>query len=198
MKKFLLGLVLISLMCCKSQNIKVDVVKDCWKKQDSAIIEKGLAYFESRLRNNYKGMTKEQSYIQFLSEFITKDIPPVFFVNPDSKTTRQKVKELNIWQLPMESAEEMETEIRLDGSKPTKSNGFLTLKSEFQNCLVSKVSNQVIKNFLTLRTNEPNLSSGLTVKYIYDGIKEKDLKNKTNRLAIAFGIYYEFALNLEK
>ncbi|WP_298507166.1 hypothetical protein [uncultured Maribacter sp.] len=168
------------------------------KKEDISILEKGLADFESRLGNKYKGMDKEESYIQFLSEFINNDISPDFFLNPELESTRGKIKELRIWTMTEESDESMEAEIRLDGSEPEKSLGILTLTNEFQNCLIDKISNDGIKNFLAVRTKVPNISSGLSAKYILDGIDEKDLKDETNRLVIVLGIYYEFSLNLEK
>mgnify|MGYP003678022530 CR=1 FL=1 len=198
MKKLLLVLILISFSSCSSQKTKLNGLKTCLKKEDITILEKGLADFESRLGNKYNGMDKEESYIQFLSEFINNDISSAFFLNPEMESTRKKIKELGIWTMTVVSDEGMEAEIRLDGLEPEKSVGILTLTNEFQNCLIDKVSNDGIKNFLAVRTKVPNLSSGLTAKYILDGIDEKDLKDETNRLVIALGIYYEFSLNLEK
>ncbi len=198
MKKLVLALILMSFSCCSSQKTKLNGLKICLKKEDISILEKGLADFESRLGNKYKGMDKEESYIQFLSEFINNDISPDFFLNPELESTRGKIKELRIWTMTEESDESMEAEIRLDGSEPEKSLGILTLTNEFQNCLIDKISNDGIKNFLAVRTKVPNISSGLSAKYILDGIDEKDLKDETNRLVIVLGIYYEFSLNLEK
>ncbi|MGB2761547.1 MAG: hypothetical protein WBC58_16425 [Maribacter stanieri] len=154
--------------------------------------------FESELEKVYAGLNPERRYIQFLEDFINYEISPDFFLNSELESTRKQIKELGIWTMTEESDEGMEAEISLDGSKPEKSDGVLTLNNEFQNCLIDKVSNDGIKNFLALRTKVPNLSSGLTAKYIHDGINEKDLKNETNKLVIALGVYYEFSLNLEK
>ncbi|UJH68809.1 hypothetical protein [Allomuricauda sp. SCSIO 65647] len=198
MKKLLFGLILMSLVSCNSRNTNFNELKNCLNEEDISVLEKGLMDFESRLAEKYEGLDKEEGYIQFLNDFIGNEISPDFFLNPKSKTIRTEVKEIGIWQLSEESDEGMEAEIRLDGSQPEKSAGILTLRNEFQNCLITKVSNDGIKNFLYLRTKVPNLSWGFTTKYIHDGINEKDLKNKMNRLAMAYGIYYEFALNLEK
>ena len=154
--------------------------------------------FEALLNEKYEGTDMEESYIKFLSDFIRNDISPDFFLHPRLKPIMTEIKRIEIWQLSEESEEEMDTEIRLDGTEPEKSSDILSLKNEFKNCLIKKVSNDGIKNFLALRTKVPNLSMGLTAKYIYNGINEKDLKDKMNRLAIAYGVYYEFAFNIEK
>lgn len=161
-------------------------------------MEKGLMDFEALLNEKYEGTDMEESYIKFLSDFIRNDISPDFFLHPRLKPIMTEIKRIEIWQLSEESEEEMDTEIRLDGTEPEKSSDILSLKNEFKNCLIKKVSNDGIKNFLALRTKVPNLSMGLTAKYIYNGINEKDLKDKMNRLAIAYGVYYEFAFNIEK
>lgn len=198
MKKLLFGLILISIVSCKSPNANLNRLKNCLDKKDILVLEKGLIDFEFKLSEKYVGLNKEERYIKFLMDFIENDITPDFFLNPESKTVRTEIREIGIWQLSEESDEGMGEEIRLDGSEPEKSSQFLTLTNEFQNCLIAKVSNEGIKNFLALRTKVPNLSWGLTAEYIYDGINEKDLRDKMNRLVIAYGIYYEFALNLEK
>ncbi|WP_299537407.1 hypothetical protein [Ulvibacterium sp.] len=198
MKKLLFGLVFMSLVNCDSQNTSLNELKNCLNKEDISVLEKGLIDFESGLAEKYEGLGREEGYIQFLTEFISNQIPPSFFINPKSKKIRTEIKEIGIWQLSEQSNEGMETEIRLDGSEPVKNTGILTLENRFQNCLVTKVSNDGIKNFFALRDEVPNLSWGLTATYIIDGINEKDLKDKMNRFAIAYAIYYEFALNLEK
>lgn len=198
MKKLLFGLISMFFLNCNSQNNNLNGLKDCLDKGDVTVLEQGLLEFESGLAEKYPELDKEKSYIQFLTDFIENNIPPKFFLNPESKNTRSGIEEIGIWQLTEESHEGMEAEIRLDGSEPEKSAEILTLTNEFQNCLISKVSNDGIKNFLALRTKVPNLSWGLTAKNIYDGINENDLRDKMNRLVIAYGIYYEFALNIEK
>lgn len=198
MKKLLFGLILISFINCKSQSVNLNGLNDCLEKNDISIMEKGLMEFESLLNEKYGGTDIEENYIKFLSGFIGNDISPDFFLHPRLKSIMTEIKRIEIWQMSEESDEEMETEIRLDGSKPEKISGIWTLTNEFQNCLIKKVSNEGIKNFLALRTKVANVSMGLTTKYIYDGINEKDLRDKMNRLAIAYGVYYEFALNLEK
>ena len=198
MKKLLFGLILISFVSCKSQNASLNGLKDCLDKKDIPVLEKGLIEFESGLSEKYVGLDKEQSYINFLKDFIENNIAPDFFLSPESEAIRTEIKGIGIWRLSAESEEGMEAEVRLDGSEPEKNIQILTLTNEFQNCLIPKVSNDGIKNFLALRTKVPNLSPGLTAKYIYDGINKTDLIDKMNRLVIAYGIYYEFALNLEK
>lgn len=198
MRKLLFGLILMSLLNSNSQNTHLNGIKNCLDKKDIPVLEKGLIDFESGLSKKYVGLTKEESYIKFLKDFIENEISPDFLLNPESKTVRAEIRKIGIWELSEESDEGMEEEIRLDSSKPENRTQILTLTNQFQNCLITKVSNDGIKNLLALRTKVSNLSWGLSAKYIYDGINHKDLKNKMNRLVIAYGIYYEFALNLEK
>ena len=188
----------MGLVSCNSQKIQLNSLKNCLDKKDISTLEKGLLNFETLLAEKYTKLQKEESYIQFLNDFSNYKISPDFFLDSDSKKIRAEIRGFGIWQFFEESDEEMEAEIRLDGSQSENSLEILTLKSEFQNCLITEVSSKGIKNALEIRTKVPNLSLGLTAKSIHDGINKGDLKNAMDRLVIAYVIYYEFALNLEK
>lgn len=198
MKKLLFTMILVSFVSCKSQDTKLNELKSCLEKKEIEVLEDGLVDFESSLAKQYEGLDKEESYVQFLIDFINMDIPPDFFLNSESESTRKRIKELRIWRLTEELDEGMEVEIRLDGSEPEKNSGMWTLTNEFQNCITDKISSEGIKNFLKIRTEVPDISPRLSAVQIYNGFKEEEFSSKLNRLVIAIGVFYEFSLNIEK
>ncbi|NAS32528.1 hypothetical protein GTQ40_16215 [Flavobacteriaceae bacterium R38] len=194
--KNLFFLLFFGLISYKSQYSKLNENSNCLDTYSSQVLAEGLIKFEKELEKKYSGLKKEKQYIVFLKDFIDKKLPPSFFQNPDLKSINKKIKKLNIWVYNKDSDDFKIEEIRLDESEPEESGEFLSLNKSFQSCLIQKISNKGIKNFLTLKIKVPDINPFLSVKFIRDGINEKDLENKQNRLAIALGVYYEFGINL--
>jgi len=131
MKNLLFFTIFICFASCKSQNTRLYGLQDCIKKEEIQVLQNGLMDFESELEKVYAGLNPERRYIQFLEDFINYEISPDFFLNSELESTRKQIKELGIWTMTEESDEGMEAEISLDGSKPEKSDGVLTLNNEF-------------------------------------------------------------------
>ncbi len=184
-------------MNCNSQDKKLKGLENCLEKEEIQILNDGLVGFESELAKLYPKLEKEESYIEFISDFTYDNIPLTFFLNPELESTRNKIRKLGIWTLSDHSDDGMGVEIRLDGAKPDKSIGFLTLTNEFQNCIIDKISSNGIKNFIKIRGKVPNISPRISAVQIYDGYEKEEFENELNRLAIVLGVFYEFSLNLE-
>ncbi|MDT0540692.1 hypothetical protein [Croceitalea sp. P059] len=144
-----------------------------------------------KLEEQYKNLSKEAAYFQFLSDWASKKLPLDFFQD----SLELKIRNLNLWEVSERTDRNMELEKTLfdvDSMNLIR----VKLNSEFSTCLSKNTRDwDGIRRFL-LANSKYRLSPRLALKNL-SYTNETDLKEFENRLAIVLGVYYQTMFNIK-
>ncbi len=191
MKKLLL-LILIGFYSCKSQDYLS--TEKCIYKKNQFIINKGVNYFETKLAERYPNLTKEAAYFKFISDWSSKKLNTDFFSDKSLDSIHKQIRNIEIWEESIRSSENMEREAKLYNVS-TMNPKRIKLDKETSICLAKASNTDGIIHFLILINSDHILIPRLAQKKLFHS-SESDLKNDENRIAIALGVYYQTAFNI--
>ncbi len=211
MKKLLLFLLTFVIANCNSQSDKsLDKLKNCLIDNDLIGLNEAIIVFEKKLSEKYVGQNIAKAYLSYLTDINLMNIRPEFFQAKDSKQIIENLREsgtfFKIWVLPMSSESLLiDTEgIMIDSDTDSNAQNSKRINlvelnpiGEYQKCLLEKLENRDLKDYLNLQKEIPRISSGLTSKTLLTNMTESDFKNELNRLVITMGFYYEMVILFE-